>query len=468
MSKTDFQNFENNLFNQLKTEDKNCLSTIESNTKLIDECLNNEDFVKTFVNDFNNTVLEAKVKKYSLFESVLNHQLFGKVLASFRQSDIMIRACKDVNRKAVEWLLTMKIDYNYQDENGMNVLMYAAEKASLGFALEKIMKGPIDINMVDNNGNNALFHATASPDNLKILLKKSKINKSQLNSDGESLLLYCCRYDKIRSFELISKDKSFDPNICNAVGKTAAMYLVENARFKEVKSIIKNNKIDPNYVNKFGQSLVSTFVKKYYQQYIGNIGETDFTSKLNYVNTKNYALTMLSLIDLRCNFNIPIDEDGNTPIMVFLMMKDYVTAKYLLDKCDINLSIQNKYNINASYLSLFIDEGIFDSLNYNKTRNADTISFKALRKALQNNKTFDSGHVNLDENISVRPLVRYDSPYPINPNYAVIVNQWMMEIYYPNAVSEITLGGNTYDKTTNPRSYGSYAYRNNSGGLGTY
>jgi len=465
MSREDFQNFEKELFIKLKTDDKGCLNAIENNKKLVNEYLNGEDkkSIKEFVDEFNNTLLKVKVKKYNLFENVLKHQLFGKVLVVFRQSDVMIRACKDVNIKLVEWLLTMKIDYNYQDENGMNVLMLAAEKASLGFALKKIIEGNIDINMVDNNGNNALFHATASPDNLKILLK-SKINKSQLNSDGESLLLYCCRYDKIRSFELIYKDKSFDPNISNAIGKTAAMYLVENARFKEVKTFVKGNNIDPNYVNKFGQSLVSTFVKRYYQQYIGNIGETNFTSNLNYINTKNYALTMLSLIDLKCNFNIPIDDDGNTPIMAFLMMKDYITAKYLLDKCDIDLSIKNKYDINASFLSLFISESVFDSLNYNKKRNASEISFKALRKALQENKTFDSGNVNLDEDISIHTSVKYKNAYPSEPNYVTIVEQWMLEVYYPNAGGVVTLGNNTHN-SVDPNSFGSILVKANTGGL---
>jgi len=465
----DFQNFENELFNQLISEDKNCLKTIESHTKLVNEYLNNNQdpiFIKAFVNGFNNIVLDTKVKKYSLFESVLNHQLFGKVLNTFRQSDVLVRACRNVNRKAVEWLLTMKIDYNYQDEYGRNALMYVAERASLGFALEKIMKSNIDMNKVDRDGNNALFYATNCPENLKKLLK-SKINKYRTNNYGESLLLYCSRYDKIRSFELLRKDKNFDPYIYNCVGKTAAMYLVENARFKELKSYVKSNKIDPNYVNKFGQSLLSTFVEKYYQQYIGNIGEISFTSKLNYVNTKNYAYTLLALIDLKCNFNIPVDEHGNTPIMIFLMMKDYITTKYLLDHCVIDLSIKNKNGANASFLSLFIDESLFDSLDYNKRRNANTISYKALKKALQNNTTFDRGHVNLDENISIYPSVKYENPYLIDHNYAILVNQWIMEVFYPNAGGVITLGGNTYDKT-NPSSFGSLMGKLNTGGLGTY
>jgi len=328
------------------------------------------------------------------------------------------------------------------------------------------MKSNVDLNRVDSDGNNVLFHATNCPENLKKLLKL-KIDKYRTNSYGESLLLYCCRYDKIKSFEILRKDKGFDPYICNCLGKTAAMYLVENARFKELKSYVKSNKIDPNYVNKFGQSLLSTFVEKYYQQYIGNIGEVSFTSKLNYVNSKNYAHTLLALIDLKCNFNITVDEYGNTPIMVFLMMKDYITTKYLLDHCTIDLSLKNKNGANASFLSLFIDESLFDSLNYNKRRNANTISYKALKKALQDNKTFDHGHVSLDENISIYPSVTYNNTYLIDHNYAILMNQWMMEVYYPNAGAVITLGGNTYDKI-NPRSYASYAYRNNSGGLGTY
>jgi len=470
MSRTDLQNFENQLFSQLKAENNDYLTTIESNKKIINEYLNSQDVnsIKEFVREFNTTVLEAKVRNYKSFENVLSHSLFNKVLIAFKSSDIMVRACKIVNKNAVEWLLTMNINYNYQDENGMNALMHAAEHASLNFALEKIMKsGNIDINMVDNNGNNALFHATNTPDNLKKMLK-SKINKNQLNNDGESLLLYCSRYDKIRSFEKLMKEKNYDPHLCNCVGKTAAMYLVENGRYNELKTFIKKNKIDLNYVNKFGQSLVSVFVQKFYRQYIGDIGETSFSSKYNYVNTKNYGLTMLNLISLGCNFNVPVDKDGNTAIMVFLMMKDYITTKYLLDKCKIDLSIKNKYGMNASYLSLFIDEEVFNSLEYNKTRNASIISYKALKKAIKDNSTFDNEHINLDENISIYPAIKYNNPYPIQPSYAITVEQWMMEVYYPNAGGIITLGNNTYDKYTDPNSVGSLMGKLSTGGLGTY
>jgi len=467
MSRTDLQNFENQLFSQLKAENNDYLTTIESNKKIINEYLNSQDVnsIKAFVHEFNTTVLEAKVKNYKPFENVLNHSLFNKVLVAFRNSDIMVRACKIVNKNAVEWLLKMNINYNYQDENGMNALMHAAEHASLNFALEKIINGGnFDINMLDNNGNNALFHSTNTPDNLKTMLK-TKINKHQLNNDGESLLLYCSRYDKFRSFEKLTKEKIYDPNLCNCVGKTTAMYLVENGRYNELKTFIKKNKIDPNYINKFGQSLVSVFVQKFYRQYIGDIGEISFSSKYNYIHTKNYALTMLNLVSLGCNFNIPVDKDGNTPIMVFLMMKDYITTKYLLDNCKIDLSMKNEYGMNASYLSLFIDEEVFNSMEYNKTRNANVISYKALKKAVRENPTFDNAHINLDENISVYPAFKYKNPYLIQPNYAIAVEQWMMEVYYPNAGSVITVGGNTYDKSSE---FSKNMTKYLTGGLGTY
>jgi len=469
MSKSDFENFENLLLEQLKSDNKGFLSTIENNKKVIEACIDSQDlgYLKKFIYDFNTAVIEANVKKYKYFEQTLTHKLFKRVLVEFRKSNVLVRACKVFNKKAVEWLLTMKIDLNIQDENGVTALMYAAERTVLDFAVDKLIKGGANINMVDNNGNNVLFHATSSPDNLKKLLK-TKIDRKQLNSDGENLLIYSCRHDKNRAFELLNKEKSFDPNQANCVGKTAAMYLVENGRFREVKSFVKENKIDPNYRNKFGNSLVSVYVQKFYQQYIGNVGETDYTSKYNYVVTKNYALTLLTLIDLGCDFNVPVDEDGNTAIIVFLLIKDYITAKYLLDHVDdIDLSIKNKYGINASYLSTQLDDRVFENLEYNKTRNAKSISYTALKSAIRKNDTFDPNCVNRFEDVIVKEIIKYNSPYPIKAEYAKICEQYIMEVFFPNAGGVINLGGNTHN-VVNESGFGALMGRYNTGGLGTY
>ncbi|KAG4094793.1 ankyrin [Neocallimastix lanati (nom. inval.)] len=464
MTKTEFETFSETLLNQLKNENKDCLKTIEINNKLIEHYLNGQDlgYLKKFVNEFNETVIEARVNKYKLFEKVLNHKLFYNVIAEFRKSDVLIRACKKVNKKAVEWLLTMNIDPNVQDENGMTALMHAAEHVSTDFAVSKLLNEK-SVNMVDNNGNNVLFHATNAPDILKKLLK-SRVNVNYLNNDGENVLLYSCRNDKIRAYEILIKEKNADLNCVNCVGMTPAMYLVENARYREVESLVKKGKVNPNYVNKFGNSLVSVYIKKYYQQYIGNIGETNYASQYNYVVTKNYALTFRVLIDLGCDFNKPIDMDGNTPIVALLMMKDYVSAKYLIDNCsNLNLSIKNKYGVSGSSFRGFIDEKVFDAMNYNKTRNSSSISCKALVKAISEHITYENDtkydpEIVDNGDVIIQKTMEMVNSYPIKPEIAKVAEQWVLEVLYPDAGATVSLVGNSYIKF-DPNSFDSLLYK---------
>eukprot|EP00833_Pecoramyces_ruminatium_P004181 jgi/Orpsp1_1/1178213/evm.model.c7180000064451.1 len=100
MTISEFENFEKELLKQLRKDSKKCLKVIEKNSKLVENYLNGDDLttIKKFVNDFNDVVLDREVKKYKLFEAVLNHNLFTKVLAQFRESDVLIRACKDIKR----------------------------------------------------------------------------------------------------------------------------------------------------------------------------------------------------------------------------------------------------------------------------------------------------------------------------------------------------------------------------------
>ncbi|KAG4107790.1 hypothetical protein H8356DRAFT_1379447 [Neocallimastix lanati (nom. inval.)] len=315
------------------------------------------------------------------------------------------------------------------------------EHASTDFAVSKLLNEK-SANMLDNNGNNVLFHATNAPDILKKLLK-SNIRMNRLNNDGEDALLYSCR----------------------------SMYLVENARYREVESLIKSGKVDPNYCNKFGNTLVSVYIKRYYQQYIGNIGETSYTSKYNYIVTKNYALTFRVLIDMGCDFNKPIDVDGNTPIVALLMMKNYVSAKYLIDNCkNLDFSIKNKYGISGSSFIGLIDEKVFDAMEYNKTRNSSSISCKALVSAIGKHKTYECDNKYAPENIENGDVVVSKSlvnSYPIRPEIAKLAEQWVLEILFPNTGAVITLGNNSYNKD-DPNSFGSLMTKNLTLGLGTY
>ncbi|OUM64442.1 hypothetical protein PIROE2DRAFT_8747 [Piromyces sp. E2] len=444
MSKSEFENFSSQLLKQLKEENKKAVTVIDNNSKIVEQCLlgSNSDFLKTFVKDLNTVILEKKTKKFKIFESVLNHKLFVDVLKEFKNSDVLIRACKANNNNAAEWLLSMKLNYEVQDENGATALMEASLRPAMDFVVKDLLKKNVNVNMVDNNGNNALFYATKSAKSLERLLK-SKIDINHVNVDNDSVLTNSCKMDRVNNLNVLTKQKSLDVNHINNFGKTAAMYLVENAQHDILKPFIKNNKIDPNFKNKFGETLVSCFVKSFYQFCIENIPEIKLSNRSGYLRNKRYARTLETLIELGCDFNVPVDEQGNTPIMVFLMMKDYVTCQYLMNNIGnrIDLSKKNNDGVNASYLSLLLSNEVFNNLNY-KSSQVNSLSYQALKKKFVSNATFDKNYYESGD-ITISKSIKVQNNYTISPQNSKIVQQWLIEVYFPKAFSELEVPGYT-------------------------
>jgi len=443
MTISELDSFTNFLLKQLEVEDKKAISTIDDHKEVIEQYLSdtNSEYLKKFVNDINTIIVEGKIKKFKIFEKVLNHLLFTSVLTEFRNSDVLIRACKAINKKAAEWLLTMNLNYDVQGENGATALMESAFRPAMNVVFEKLIKSNVNVNIEDNNGNNALFYATKNQKSLDILLKKTNIDINHLNHDNDSVFTYCCRMDRINAYEILSKQESLNPNHINCIGKTAAMYLVEHAEYQTLKSFIMNKNIDPNYKNKFGETLVSCFVKKFYQHCNGGLTEVQLFSQSGYLRNKRYANTFKTLIEFKCDFNVPVDDDGNTPIMVFLMMKDYVTCKYLLKKYGpaIDLSKKNYNGINASYLSLFISSEVFESLN---CRTIEQFSLKALKKAFTDNPTFDRQFLENGDITSIE-TIRIINKYKVPKDNSKLVQQWLLEAYFPKAMKSIEIPGFT-------------------------
>lgn len=444
MSKSEFGNFSSQLLSQLKEENKKAVTVIDNNRKIVEQCLlgSNSDFLKTFVNDLNTVILDEKIKKFKIFESVLNHKLFIDVLKEFRNSDVLIRACKANNKNAAEWLLSMKLNYEAQDENGATALMEASLRPAMDFVVKDLLKKNVNVNMVDNNGNNALFYATKSAKSLERILK-NKIDINHVNVDNDSVLTYSCKMDRVNNLNVLTKLKSLDVNHINNVGKTAAMYLVENAQHDILKPFVKNNKIDPNFKNKFGETLVSCFVKSFYQFCIENIPEIKLSNRSGYFRNKRYARTLETLIELGCDFNVPVDEQGNTPIMVFLMMKDYVTCQYLMNTIGNKLDLSKKNNdgVNASYLSLLLSNEVFNNLNY-KSSQVSSLSYQALKKRFVSNATFDRTYYESGD-ITISNSIKVQNNYTISPQNSKIVQQWLIEVYFPKALSELKVPGYT-------------------------
>jgi len=415
--------FESELLNELRNNSKNSVNTIENNQKIIREFYEKDStFTKNFVQKLNNTLLSTKIEDYSLVDKVLGHPSFTKVLSQFRESDILIRACDENNKDLVKWLLTKDINLGLQDQNGRTALMYAAQHYTLIFAVESMIKtkGKF-IELTDNNGNTALFYAALNV-NVFEKMVKAPFDFHHVNNDNENILLYNCKYDAYKAFSKVLK-LNLDPNLVNSAGKTAAMYLVEHGRNFQLRDLVKKYHIDVNYQNKFGDSLVSVLIKKYYSCYTDVTD--DFFTESNYLMFKNFASTLTELVELGCNFNVTIDEDGNTPLIYFLLTEEYVCANYILSKCRIDLSPKNKYGTSASLLSLYLNDNLFENLDYQKKRNEKKISMKSLKKLLMvdgDTQVYDKLEVENVKNNRYRPNVRTS-----------LVQQWFMEVLYPNA-----------------------------------
>jgi len=296
MTVTEFANyesFESELFAKLKKESNKALKLIDENEKLIKYNLNS----KKFVNEFNNIILDNnnKIKNFKIFEAVLNHRLFTDVLAQFRESDVLVRACRSVvkhytyvydknsyeeyyNKDLIKWLLTMNINYGIQDELGRTALMYAVKYESLDFAVKEMIPGK-HINLLDKDGNSVLFFASEAYFTLDKFAKyKDLFDNNHVNNNNENLILYAARNRKMNCNEYIKSLRKFDctePNLMNNNGMTAAMYLVYYGQYEQLEYFLKENKgkINVNEVNNFGNSLVNVLIKKYYEFYSERIEE---------------------------------------------------------------------------------------------------------------------------------------------------------------------------------------------------
>eukprot|EP00833_Pecoramyces_ruminatium_P005080 jgi/Orpsp1_1/1179112/evm.model.c7180000067983.1 len=428
-----FEQFEIEFLALLEENNKKCIDVIEKNEKLIIENLiNSQDMVliQNFIFKLEEVVLS--LKKFKLIEKALKHNLFKVVLKQFRESDILIRACQNNNNiDLIKWLLTMDIDLYLQDIYGMTALMYAVQHYSLIFVIKHILKKCSNdiLNITDNNGNNALFHGIYNINILNMLLD-TKIDYHHINNDNENILLYCCKMDKYNSVKPLLK-LDIDANMTNNVGKTAAMYLVENNRYLQLREIVKTKHIDVNYKNKYDETLVTVYLKKYYTDSCTN--EYNFIIQSNYYMFKNKASTFLELIQLGCDFNVVMDEEGNTPILFLLLIEDYVSANYLLNKCQIDVSVRNIHEVNALMLSTTLNGKIFDGLEYNKNYYRNELSLESLRHFIniRSSDDYNFNRVNIPQQNKYKP--------PVN---IIDIQKWYLEILYPK-ISPIIIDPHT-------------------------
>ncbi|ORX42527.1 ankyrin [Piromyces finnis] len=434
-----YYDIENKLLSKLE-KNKNPTQILDDNKKIISEYL-----IKDYgaIDNFNQKLIPIilKAKNFDNIEKAINHPLLFIVLSRLRESDVLIQACQSNDYKmAVKWLIKLKINLNIKDKMGMNALMHASEHYALDNAVKEMLKTPeIDIiNDEDINGNTALFHAIKNKEIFDTILEKTtKLN--HINKENENIIIYICKHNKVSCLEKVlprvANDTSIDINYFNKQNRNALMYLAENCRFREIKKFYKQFKnLSINSKNKNGESLVSIFIKKFYDFFsnMNNIecfNEESLISDIAILTNKVYGRTMDALIDIGCNFNISIDGDGNTPMNFFLMIKDYVSALNLICYCfNLDLSIPNKYGVSANHLICNLTKEDFKIIDSIKNYIFININYDIFKEKAYMHPTFKYC------DIKNKTLI---SPYDVPSNLSIMESHISIGYYYRNSEKEL-------------------------------
>jgi len=337
----DFEAFSNEFLFDLKNNDNHALTLLDDNSMLIEEYFGTDDNLMTldsFTKDLGKIVIETGRGKFGIIESALEHTAMTTVYNHFINSDVMIRAFQMCNKYAVKWLQTMQINPYVQDEQGRNALMFAVQKAQWNPYIKEYALNEKCVNQVDKNGRSALFYAVRNLSGLMELMKYD-VNVNIQDCDGNNVLLYCCKNEIYSTFEYLVKNK-VDVNAVDRDGRTVAMYLAIQGKCTLIP-VLHSNNCDFNYMNIKGETVLSLLLNQMYGP------EADKCFKM-------YIRTLIALISTKAvNFNMPIDEDENTPLMIMLLVNDFSTFNFVIKFAkDVDLSVKNKYG--ESVTSLFI------------------------------------------------------------------------------------------------------------------
>jgi len=327
-------------FSEIEDSSDEKISSPNKITKIYLDKKENLKDIKNFVKTLNEIIIQKD--KFDLIEKVLLHPSFQFILNEIRESEVLINACKKENIEAIQWLITMNINFSIQDKNGMTALMYAAENPKLLFLVQYIILNHSEcVNITDNNDENALFHAINNIDSFKIILN-SDINFNHINLNKETVLILCCKKDLMDQVRALALTSMVNTNIIDNEGRTGPMYLVKNGRYHEFQ-LLTGCDIDLDYRNEKNETILSTLIQCIYKP--------KEELKKDYIIP--YFKIIMILVQMDCDFNITIDEEGNTPLMFFIMIENIYTVHYIVTFCrNLNVSIKNKKGESAFSLSL--------------------------------------------------------------------------------------------------------------------
>ena len=350
----EYKIFENNFFNNLKNQNSQCINDITVNQDIIKKYLCNEgSFVNEFVEKLNDVILHH-LKKVDLINKVLQNELFETVLSVFRESNILLCSCMNIiDEKIIKWILKMDTNPYHVDKYGMNALMYAAKSPALFFVVQHFIDTNNEkvLNHIDNNGETVLFHSLFNYKALVALIKTS-IDVNHQNNRQETLLVYCSKHENARiAIQFFSGHPQLDPNILDEEGMTAPLYLIENSSHRQL-DLLKN--IDMNYrCEKTNDNVMSLLFKKLY----------DTRNNTSFLYLTLYLKMFKNFNEKKVDLNVPIDEDGNIPLMYFIMIHDKVSIYYLVTEySNLDINVKNRYGEDAILLCIKFD--YFDILDF--------------------------------------------------------------------------------------------------------
>jgi len=414
----DYKTFEETIISKIQ-KNKSCSSTLKKNGKLVNEYFHNPSVVNSFITKLNDAIIEGK--KFDEIEKFLNDPSVSEINTAFKQSDILIKACEAKNKKAAKWLLKMNIDLSVRDKNGMTALMHASRYWDLQSIVEKLIeKDETLANAVDNDGNTALFHSVKINAIFDVLVK-CKADVNYRNKNGDTIFTHICKNHKPRLIRsLLTYHKDVDFSVVNNEGRTGAMYLAESDNYTEIRALYATKRdLNLNYKNEKNETIVSLTLNRIYSRfskcafhdkYVDHYTDDNFKDGKDYRDGTICARTINALIDTGCDFNCVVDGDGNTPLMVFIMIQDYVSALNLLKYCKtMDLTICNKYGVNAAHLGNMLTEDNFVPLKNVKNHIFMEIDYKIFKRELEYYPTYKKGlEINLPPNTSI--ISSYDVP----------------------------------------------------------
>jgi len=267
----------------------------------------------------------------------------------------------------------------------------------------------------DNIGQNVLYYALRNIVALKELLK-TDININHYNKNNETVLLYCCKNNIFEPIQLLTQHPDIDVNLTDNKGWTAAMYLAEKGRKKELFNLNQQEKCNYEYQNSKHESVLSIILKKMYwpgeEEDICNMSTLSidtFNDNASSVFNESspysiydsplysplssyrdsvlttcidsqsaqylpYIYILTHCIHRGFNFNLPMDDEGNTPLMLLIIANDIHTLHYVLNSSDkVDISTKNKYDENAYTLALKykLPKGILDNMRDHLTFDYD-------------------------------------------------------------------------------------------------